>query len=313
MSNDQLETQITELDNLPEHREIVTFMRRSAPLNTSQRTALEDYRDLILEYPVGDLRQHFEHPERPLTVEIGFGMGRSLVLMAKANPERNFVGIEVHVPGIAQCVYEAGMAGLKNLFVLDADAIQVLREMPDNSINCVQLYSPDPWQKKRHFKRRFVSHERMPLVEQKLAKGGWFHAATDWEHYAAWMLDVLDNRPALKNLYGKGNAAPRPDWRPETKFERRGHEAGVQAFKDQRPPDDGQAEDRDGRDPRHAEQRRVVDRQHAQVFHGGDHGHVVSRGRGSDGSGSSSGWADGSQAVGCRLVKPARQRLKFCT
>ena len=182
MSNDQLETQITELDNLPEHREIVTFMRRSAPLNTSQRTALEDYRDLILEYPVGDLRQHFEHPERPLTVEIGFGMGRSLVLMAKANPERNFVGIEVHVPGIAQCVYEAGMAGLKNLFVLDADAIQVLREMPDNSINCVQLYFPDPWQKKRHFKRRFVIHERMQLVEQKLELGGTFHALyRDWE------------------------------------------------------------------------------------------------------------------------------------
>ncbi len=105
MSNDQLETQITELDNLPEHREIVTFMRRSAPLNTSQRTALEDYRDLILEYPVGDLRQHFEHPERPLTVEIGFGMGRSLVLIAKANPERKFVWIEVHVHVIAQCLY----------------------------------------------------------------------------------------------------------------------------------------------------------------------------------------------------------------
>jgi tRNA (guanine-N7-)-methyltransferase len=147
MSTDQLEAQITELDNLPEHREIVTFMRRSAPLNTSQRTALEQYQHLILEYPVGDLRQHFEHPERPLTVEIGFGMGRSLVLMAKANPERNYVGIEVHVPGIAQCVYEAGMAGLTNLRVLDADAIQVLREMPDDSINCVQLYFPDPWQK----------------------------------------------------------------------------------------------------------------------------------------------------------------------
>ena len=86
MSNDQLETKITELDHLAEHREIVTFMRRSAPLNTSQRTALADYRALILEYPVGDLRQHFPQPERPLTVEIGFGMGRSLVLMAKANP-----------------------------------------------------------------------------------------------------------------------------------------------------------------------------------------------------------------------------------
>ena len=110
MSNDQLDQHVVELDNLNEHREIVTFMRRSSPLNTSQRSALEQYGDLILEYPVGDLRQHFEHPERPLTVEIGFGMGRSLVLMAQANPERNFVGIEVHIPGIAQCVYEAGTA-----------------------------------------------------------------------------------------------------------------------------------------------------------------------------------------------------------
>src|SRR5690606_37441321 len=121
MSNDQLDQQVVELDNLSEHREIVTFMRRSMPLNTSQRTALEQYGHLILEYPVGDLRQHFEHPERPLTVEIGFGMGRALVLMTKANPERNVVVIGVHVPGIAQCIYEAGVVGLTNLRVLDAD------------------------------------------------------------------------------------------------------------------------------------------------------------------------------------------------
>ncbi|MHA3115150.1 tRNA (guanosine(46)-N7)-methyltransferase TrmB [Acinetobacter sp. ANC 4635] len=226
MSNEQLEPQIVELDNLHEHREIVTFMRRSSPLNTSQRTALEQHRDFILEYPVGDLRQHFSHPERPLTVEIGFGMGRSLVLMAQANPERNYVGIEVHIPGIAQCVYEAGEVGLDNLKVLDADAIQVLREMPDASINCVQLYFPDPWQKKRHFKRRFVVDERMALVEQKLELGGTFHAATDWEPYAEWMLDVLDNRENLENLAGKGNSYPRPEWRPLTKFERRGLESG---------------------------------------------------------------------------------------
>ena len=87
MTNDQLDQQVVELDNLNEHREIVTFMRRSSPLNTSQRTALEQYGHMILEYPVGDLRQQFEHPERPLTVEIGFGMGRSLVLMAQANPD----------------------------------------------------------------------------------------------------------------------------------------------------------------------------------------------------------------------------------
>ena len=98
--------------------------------------------------------------------------------------------------------------------------------MPDNSINCVQLYFPDPWQKKRHFKRRFVIHERMQLVEQKLELGGTFHAATDWEPYAEWMLDVLDNRPNLENVAGKGQSYPRPDWRPVTKFERRGIESG---------------------------------------------------------------------------------------
>lgn len=226
MCNDQLDPQIIELDHLHEQREIVTFMRRSSPLNTSQRTALEQYKHLILTYPTNDLRQHFPHPNRPLTVEIGFGMGRSFVEMAKANPERNFVGIEVHIPGIAQCVYEAGMAQLDNLKVLDADAIHVLKDMPDHSINCIQLYFPDPWQKKRHFKRRFVSHDRMPLVEAKLEMGGTFHCATDWEPYAEWMLDVLDNRPNLENLAGRGQSYPRPDWRPLTKFERRGLESG---------------------------------------------------------------------------------------
>lgn len=225
-ASEQLASEIQDLDSLNERREIVTYMRRSSPLNTSQRTALEQHQHFILQYPVGDLRQVFPHPDRPLTVEIGFGMGRSLVMMAKANPERNYVGIEVHIPGIAQCVYEAGLEKLDNLRVLDADAIQVLREMPDNSIDCVQLYFPDPWQKKRHFKRRFVVPERMALVEDKLVIGGTFHAATDWEPYAEWMLDVLEQRPRLKNLAGQGNSYPRPEWRPLTKFEKRGLEAG---------------------------------------------------------------------------------------
>lgn len=222
----QLAEQQDEATEPREHRQILTFMRRSSPLNTSQKQALEDYQHLVVEAPVADARLLFEHPEHPLTVEIGFGMGRSLVLMAQAAPERNFLGIEVHIPGIAQCVYEAGMAKVSNLRVMDADALEVLSGLPDESIDRLQLFFPDPWQKKKHFKRRFVSHDRMPLVEQKLARGGWFHAATDWQPYAEWMLDILENRPPLKNVYGQGNAAPRPDWRPETKFERRGHEAG---------------------------------------------------------------------------------------
>lgn len=213
-----------------QQREIHTFMRRSAPLNTSQRQALEQHPEMLVltlaEQP--DLRQYFADPNRPLTLEVGFGMGSSLVKMAQANPERNFFGIEVHIPGIAQCIYEAGQLGLQNLRVADADAIQVLKNMPNESIDTFQLYFPDPWQKKRHFKRRFVVAERMALVEEKLKIGGIFHTATDWQPYAKWMLDVLEQRPRLHNQAGKGQAYPRPDWRPLTKFEQRGIDAGHQ-------------------------------------------------------------------------------------
>jgi len=207
-------------------REIQTFMRRSSPLNTSQKQGLEDYAHLIVAAPIADARQLFAHPDHPLTIEIGFGMGSSLVKMAQDAPERNFLGIEVHVPGIAQCAFDAGQAGLTNLRLMDADAIEVLNGLPDGSIDRLQLFFPDPWQKKRHFKRRFVVPERMTLVENKLAVGGWFHSATDWQPYAEWMIEVLDTMPRLSNVYGKAEYAPRPEWRPETKFERRGVTAG---------------------------------------------------------------------------------------
>lgn len=225
-STEHLDMSTSDAQNNVPQREILTFMRRSSPLNTSQQTALQQYSHLILHYPVGDLRQYFEQKDYPLTVEIGFGMGQSLVEMAKNNPQRNYVGIEVHIPGIAQCLHDAGSLGLTNLRVLNADAIQVLKEMPDHSIDTLQLYFPDPWQKKRHFKRRFVVPERMALVEQKLKIGGIFHCATDWQPYAEWMLDVLEQREQLRNVAGKGQVHPRPDWRPLTKFEKRGLDAG---------------------------------------------------------------------------------------
>lgn len=207
-------------------RTIQTFMRRSSPLNTSQRQGLEQYAHLIVQAPIDDARLLFANPDAPLTVEIGFGMGQSLVQMAKDAPERNFLGIEVHIPGIAQCAFDAGQADLTNLRVIDADALEVLAGLPDQSIDRVQLFFPDPWQKKRHFKRRFVVPERMRLIEDKLVMGGWFHAATDWQPYAEWMVEVLETMPRLSNIHGQGQYAPRPDWRPYTKFEVRGQHAG---------------------------------------------------------------------------------------
>ncbi len=208
------------------HRPILTFMRRTSPLNTSQQQGLADFSHLIVPPSIQDARTIFDHPSRPLTIEIGFGMGSSLVQMAKAAPERNFLGIEVHIPGIAQCAFEAGQANITNLRIIDADALEVLAAIPDGSVDRVQLFFPDPWQKKRHFKRRFVTPERMALIVRKLAQGGWFHAATDWQPYAEWMIDVLEQVTELDNVYGKAQYAPRPDWRPQTKFERRGEAAG---------------------------------------------------------------------------------------
>ena len=207
-------------------RGIQTFMRRTSALSTSQKAALHEQQHWLVTTPLTDASALFDNPAQPLTVEIGFGMGQSLVQMAAAAPERNFLGIEVHVPGIAQCLHDAAMAGLSNLRVMDADALQVLRQLPDDHIDCLQLFFPDPWQKKRHHKRRFVSPERMALVTAKLTPGGTFHTATDWQPYAEWMLAVLDQQPGLINCAGAGQYAPRPDWRPLTKFERRGEAAG---------------------------------------------------------------------------------------
>ena len=133
------------IDNVAENkslRPILTFMRRTSPLNTSQQQGLADYSHLIVKAPIQDARTIFDHPNLPLTIEIGFGMGSSLVLMAKAAPERNFLGIEVHIPGIAQCAFEAGQAGITNLRIMDADALEVLAGIPDGSIDRVQLFFP---------------------------------------------------------------------------------------------------------------------------------------------------------------------------
>nr|WP_245639973.1 tRNA (guanosine(46)-N7)-methyltransferase TrmB [Moraxella oblonga] len=222
---------------------IATFMRRRTHLSQYAQTALTDpaFAPYIINHGqnlgrlgdvsnIKDLRSYFSDTPNdtnaPLTLEIGFGMGDSLIEMAKADPTRNFVGIEVHEPGIGRCAYLAHEMGLTNLKVLNGDAIALLKNLPNEHIDTIQLYFPDPWQKKRHYKRRFVTTERMTLVADKLKVGGIFHSATDWEHYALWMLEVLDHMEQFDNLSGKGNFAPRPNFRPATKFEKRGVDYG---------------------------------------------------------------------------------------
>ena len=221
-------------------RIVNTFMKRRTHMNKNAELALtapefahylvnNSFGDGNLE-SINDLRVLFaDSPngsDAPLTVEIGFGLGDSFIEMAAAEPTRNFVGVEVHEPGIGKCAYMAGTQGLTNVKIINGDAIQLLKQLPENHIDRIQLYFPDPWQKKRHYKRRFVSPERMAIVTRSLKQGGWFHTATDWEHYAFWMVEVLDGIAGLTNQAGAGNFTDRPDFRPMTKFERRGLERG---------------------------------------------------------------------------------------
>ena len=163
----------------------------------------------------------------PLVLEIGFGMGDSLLEMAKNEPEKDFIGIEVHPPGVGKLINTAGKEGVKNLRVYMADAMDVLEDcIPDGSIDRLQLYFPDPWHKKKHNKRRIVQPAFVQKLRPKLKAGGVFHMATDWQPYAEHMLEVMQAAPGFHNLILQGDYSPRPDYRPETKFERRGERLG---------------------------------------------------------------------------------------
>jgi tRNA (guanine-N7-)-methyltransferase len=161
------------------------------------------------------------------TLEIGFGNGESLVALATAHPERDFLGIEVHRPGVGHLLLRIEALGLANLRVICRDAVEVLQRcVPEASLDEVLLYFPDPWPKKRHHKRRIVQPDFVALVASRLRPGGVFRMATDWQPYAEHMLAVAGACPALHNDSTQGDYVPRPDSRPVTRFERRGQRLG---------------------------------------------------------------------------------------
>lgn len=165
--------------------------------------------------------------QAPITLEIGFGDGRGLLSLAKANPQRDFIGIEVYKAGIAKVLLGIHELSLSNVRLFCADAIEVLQNcIPDQSIDQVQLFFPDPWPKVRHHKRRIVQPAFIDLIADKLHDGGTLHMATDWEDYAAHMLAVMTVQTGWVNLAGNGQYIARPATRPLTKFEQRGQRLG---------------------------------------------------------------------------------------
>jgi len=165
----------------------------------------------------------------PVMLEIGSGMGETTAALAGAAPEINYVAVDVYQPGLAQLMMRAETAGLTNLRVLRGDAVVLLEQhLPDQSLSGVRIYYPDPWPKKKHHKRRLVQPSLVSVVASRLVPGGTLHLATDWEHYAEHMLEVCSAEPHLRNLHADepGGWAPRPVWRPLTKFESRAEEVG---------------------------------------------------------------------------------------
>lgn len=210
-------------------RTIKSFVKREGRLTKGQQAALDAHWSTMgLEHGNGliDTTEIFGN-DNPVVLEIGFGMGASLVEMAKNAPEKNFIGIEVHLPGVGACLAAAHEAGVTNLRVYEHDAVEILRDcIPDETLSTVQLFFPDPWHKKKHHKRRIVQPEFVQKLRGKLAHGGIFHMATDWENYAEHMIEVMNAAEGFNNIAKSGDFVERPEHRPLTKFEQRGHRLG---------------------------------------------------------------------------------------
>ena len=216
-------------ENGTKKRTIRSFVRRAGRITTSQQRALDelwpryglDYSDEPLDFEAVFGRK------APVVIEIGFGNGETFVEQAAANPDRDYLGIEVHEPGVGHCLLKVEEAGIDNVRVIAHDAIEVLgNQVPPASISRLNLYFPDPWPKKRHHKRRIVQDAFVELVADRLVVGGTFNIATDWANYAEHIDEVLSRSVRFRCIERREHDGEAPFDRPQTKFERRGLRKG---------------------------------------------------------------------------------------
>jgi tRNA (guanine-N7-)-methyltransferase len=208
-------------------RHIRSFVLRQGHLSTAQRRAVDT---LLPRYGIPyvarplDLDQAFGRSAQKV-LEIGFGMGDSTATIAAAHPEIDYLTLEVHTPGVGNLLKLIDAQSIGNIRIIQHDAVEVLRDMiPDNSLDGVHIFFPDPWHKARHHKRRLIQSPFIAKLALKLKPGGYIHAATDWQEYAEQILDVLNSEQQLENT--AADYALRPEYRPLTKFEQRGLRLG---------------------------------------------------------------------------------------
>jgi tRNA (guanine-N7-)-methyltransferase len=212
-----------------QHRPIRSFVMRAGRMTVGQTRALEDlWPRYGVQYSAAplDLPALFGR-DAPRMLEIGFGNGEHLARLAAANPDRDYLGIEVHRPGVGHVLMLAQKQGLTNIRVSDHDAVEVLnQQIAPATFDEVLVLFPDPWHKKRHNKRRLIQPPFVELIASRLRPGGVFKLATDWEEYALQMLEVLGASESFRNLSATGDWMPRPEERAATRFEKRGERLG---------------------------------------------------------------------------------------
>lgn len=218
----------TEEPEIPKNqRSIRSFVLRQGRISAAQQRA---YHELSPRYVIPysntimDWQQVFGRNAAKI-LEIGFGMGAATAYIAKMQPEQDYLGVEVHTPGVGALMRLLAAENLNNVRIIQHDAVEVLRDMiAPGVLDGVHIFFPDPWPKKRHHKRRLIQPDLLQLLASRLKVGGYLHLATDWQEYAQWMLEMLSVEPLLKNAFD--GFADKPAYRPETKFERRGLNLG---------------------------------------------------------------------------------------
>ncbi len=213
-------------------RPIRSYILRQGRITAAQTKAIQENlkkHAIVFENQPIDFNDAFQNRSGELVLEIGFGMGTSTAEIAKANPNKNYIAIEVHSPGVGNLIKLIQENDIFNLKIIQHDAVEVLNTMIKNdSLDGIHIFFPDPWPKKRHHKRRLIQESFLKLMAQKIKQSGYLHIATDWEDYALWIIDLLDKETLLQKT--SENFFEKPDYRPLTKYENRGIKLGYKVW-----------------------------------------------------------------------------------